>query len=273
MVGQANVPAIKPLRRLLIMPAHNEATNIEHVIQEVREVAPPMDIVVVDDCSEDDTAQRAARLGATVLRLPSNLGYGGAVQTGFRYAVENGYGVGVLMDADGQHDPCSIPALLEVVESGQADVALGSRFLGRLEYRASRIRRLGMAFFSRIVSLVTHQRITDPTSGFQALSYRTMRFFATDNYPSDFPDADTIIVLSFAGLRVREVPVTMRERISGESMHSSLKPVYYVVKMLLSIFIVLLRQRTNMGARYRVSGPPSFTAEREEALTTKLQGH
>jgi len=253
------------------MPAHNEAANIEHVIREVLQVAPPMDIVVVDDCSQDDTARRAERLGATVLRLPCNLGYGGAVQTGFRYAVENGYGVGVLMDADGQHDPRSIASLLEVVESGEADVALVSRFLGRLEYTASRARRLGMAFFSRIVSWVTHQTITDPTSGFQALSYRAMRFFAADNYPSDFPDADTIIILSFAGLPVREVPVTMRERISGQSMHASLKPVYYVIKMLLSIFIVLLRQRTNAGARYRVSVPSSRAPDQENALGTKSQ--
>jgi glycosyltransferase involved in cell wall biosynthesis len=246
-------------RRILIMPAHNEAGNIERVIREVRAVAPPLDIVVINDCSKDDTAKIAARLGATVISLPCNLGYGGAIQTGFRYAVAHGYGVGVLMDADGQHDPRCIADLLAVVESGHADVALGSRFLGRLEYKAGPIRRAGMAFFRTIVSRLIHQRITDPTSGFQALTYRVMRFFAADNYPSDFPDADTIIVLAYAGFRLQEVPVTMRERISGVSMHANLKPIYYVIKMLLSIGVVLLRQRTNAGARYRVSSAEPAT--------------
>lgn len=239
------------------MPAHNEAGNIERVIGEIREVAPPLDIVVINDCSTDDTAQRAARMGAAVVSLPCNLGYGGAVQTGFRYAVEHSYPVGVLMDADGQHDPRGIASLIEVVESGQADMALGSRFLGRLEYNTGLLRRLGMAFFSTVVSFLVHQKISDPTSGFQALSYRLMRFFATDNYPTDFPDADTIIVLAYAGFRLKEVPVTMRERMSGVSMHANLKPVYYVLKMLLSIAVVLLRQRTRAGARYRVSASPS----------------
>lgn len=241
-------------RRLLIMPAHNEAGNIERVILEVRSVAPPIDIVVINDCSRDDTAQRAARLGARVVTLPNNLGYGGAVQTGFRFAVENGYGVAVLMDADGQHDPRGIAPLLAVVESGEADLALGSRFLGTLEYDAGRVRRLGMRFFRAIVSRLIHQPITDPTSGFQALSRRLMRFFAADNYPSDFPDADTIIILAYAGFRLKEVPVTMRRRLSGVSMHANLKPVYYVIKMLLSICVVLLRQRTHAGARYRAGG-------------------
>jgi len=260
-----NSSATSP-RRILIMPAHNEAGNIERVIQEIREVAPPLDIVVINDCSSDDTAQRAAHLGATVISLPCNLGYGGALQTGFRYATEHGYPVGVMMDADGQHDPRGISDLLAVVESGEADLAIGSRFLGRLEYKTGLIRRLGMGFFRTIVSLVTHQRITDPTSGFQAMSYRLMRFFAKDNYPSDFPDADTLIVIAYAGFPLKEVPVTMRERMSGISkMHANLKPIYYVIKMLLSIFIVLLRQRTHAGARYRaMPSTPDGPANGEE---------
>jgi hypothetical protein len=247
---------------LLIMPAHNEAGNIEHVIAEIRAVAPPLDIVVVNDCSSDDTAQRAARLGVTVLSLPCNLGYGGAVQTGFRYAVTHGYPVAVLMDADGQHDPHGVADLLAVVEAGEADLALGSRWLGRMDYKAGPIRRMGMSFFRSIVSFLIHQRVTDPTSGFQALSYRLMRFFARDNYPSDFPDADTIIVLAYAGFRLKEVPVTMRERMSGVGMHASLRPIYYVIKMILSIAVVLLRQRTKAGAHYRAqqSTPPPPTS-------------
>lgn len=240
-----------PPRPVLIMPAHNEASNIEQVISEIRQAAPPLDIVVINDFSTDDTAARVARLGCTAVNLPRNLGYGGAVQTGFRYAVEYGYPLAVLMDADGQHDPRGIAGLLAAVRSGEADLALGSRFLGRLEYDPGRIRRMGMSFFAALVSHIIHQRITDPTSGFQALNQQVMRFFATDHYPADFPDADTIIILCFAGFRLKEVPVTMRDRMSGVPMHNSLKAFYYVFKMLLSIAIVLLRERTNSGARYR----------------------
>jgi glycosyltransferase involved in cell wall biosynthesis len=236
-------------KTLVIMPAHNEAANIAQVLNEVRATALDLDVLVVDDYSTDETATVATRAGARLLRLPCNLGYGGAVQTGFRYAVRHGYGFCVLMDADGQHDAHSIPRLLDVVQHGQADLALGSRFLGRMEYRTSWVKRTGMTVFRELVSRIIGQRITDPTSGFQALNRDVMTFFAADNYPIDFPDADTILLLHFAGFRLKEVPVIMRERLSGVSMHSSWKPVYYIFKMFLSIFIVLLRVGTHSNAR------------------------
>lgn len=239
----------RALKRLIIMPAHNEERNIVPVLEELKPLAAGMDILVIDDLSRDRTAEYATRLGAKVISLPCNLGYGGAVQTGFKYAVEHGYDMVVMMDADGQHDPSGIPALLQVVESGEADVALGSRFLGRMEYRTSKIRRLGMSIFATLVSRVTKQHITDPTTGFQALNAAAVRFLSRDHYPSDFPDADLLMVLHFAGFRFKEVPVTMRERLSGQSMHASLRPIYYVIKMFLSIAIVLLRQRTHLNAR------------------------
>ena len=236
-------------RRLLIMPAHNEAANLPVVFAELRAAAvPDLDILVVDDCSTDDTAAVARAAGATVVSLPCNLGYGGAVQTGFKYAVEHGYPVAVVMDADGQHDPASLPDLLATVESGQADVALGSRILGRMDYEAGAMRLLGMGFFRNLVSWLIQQRITDPTSGYQCLSSEAMAYFARDNYPTDFPDADTILLARFAGFTLREVPVTMRGRISGQSMHAGWKPLYYVIKMCLAIFIVLLRQGTHANA-------------------------
>jgi hypothetical protein len=236
--------ATSPRKTLVIIPAHNEANNIGQVLADVRATGLELDVLVVDDCSSDETASAAAQAGARVLILPCNLGYGGAVQTGFRYAVRYGYEFGVLMDADGQHEASCIPDLLRVVQENQADVALGSRFLGRMEYRTTFIKRLGMAVFRQIVSRVTGKPITDPTSGFQALNRDVMAFFAADNYPVDFPDADTILLLHFAGFRLVEVPVIMRERLSGVSMHSSWKPIYYVFKMFLSIFIVLLRVGT-----------------------------
>lgn len=249
-------------RRLVIMPAHNEANNIEAVLEQIRATGLALDVLVVDDASTDDTATRARREGAAVVTLPCNLGYGGAVQTGFLYAVEHGYDVAVMMDADGQHDPKCLPDLLHAVEVGGADVAIGSRFLGRMEYDAGWARRVGMRVFRSIVRRVTDRPFTDPTSGYQALTREVMEFFARDNYPTDFPDADTLIVLDHAGFSVVEVPVTVRARMSGASMHSGWKPIYYVVKMLLSILIVLLRKQTHTNA-VRPSSHESASGRRE----------
>jgi glycosyltransferase involved in cell wall biosynthesis len=261
-------------RTLVIIPAHNEARNIGTVLAEIFDLQLGLDVLVVDDYSTDETTSVATQMGARVLRLPCNLGYGGALQAGFRYAAHYGYDFGVLLDADGQHAANSVPPLLQVVRQREADVAIGSRFLGRMEYHTSFVKRVGMAFFSHVVSRITKQRITDATSGFQAMNQEVMAFFAADNYPVDFPDADTILLLHFAGFRLQEVPVVMRERLSGESMHSSWKPLYYVAKMFLSIFIVLLRQTTHKNAvRSRAisqplhgkagSGPISGEAENE----------
>lgn len=236
------------IRTLIIMPAHNEALNISPVIDAIRQHASGIDLLVVNDDSKDGTAEVARRAGAAVITLPCNLGYGGAVQTGFRYAVEHGYEIGLIMDADGQHDAADIPVLLGIIRNGEADLALGSRFLGRLEYSPSWFRHLAWALLRRLASRMTGLRVTDPTSGFQAMTGELMRFFARDNYPTDFPDADTIIAVSFAGFRVKEAPVTMRDRVSGQAMHTTIKGVYYMFKMLLSIFIVWLRRRTNSQA-------------------------
>ncbi len=236
-------------RRLIIMPAYNEAANLPVVIPEVIKAAPGYDLLVVDDGSRDQTATVAARLGALVVSLPVNLGYGGAVQTGFRYAVRHGYDLAVVIDADGQHDPAGIPVLAEAVISGAADVAIGSRFRGRMNYRQPWVKRIGMAVFAWVVSRITGRQVTDPTSGFQALNAEALRFFAFDNYPVDYPDADTLLVLHYAGFRVVEVPVTMRERLSGTSMHSGWKPFYYVSKMWLAIAMVILRQKTHANAQ------------------------
>ena len=232
------------------MPAHNEADNLPHVIPAVRAAAPGYALVVIDDGSRDRTPQLAADLGATVVSLPVNLGYGGAVQTGFRYAVRHGYDLAVVIDADGQHDPAGITLLAEAVASGQADVVIGSRFRGRMNYRQPWVKRLGMVVFAWTVTRLTGRPVTDPTSGFQALNAAALRFLAFDNYPVDYPDADTLLILHFAGFRVVEAPVTMHERFSGVSkLHSGWKPLYYVGKMWLAISMVLLRQKTQLSAK------------------------
>jgi len=235
-------------RILIIMPAHNEAQNIGSVIEAIRQVTPGVDLLVVNDASRDRTADVAREAGARVVTLPCNLGYGGAVQTGYRYAVDHRYDIGLIMDADGQHEPADIATLLGVIQRGEADLALGSRFLGNLEYSPSWTRHVAWAFLRRLASCMTGVQITDPTSGFQAMTGEVMQFFARDNYPADFPDADTIITVNFAGFRIKEVPVTMRDRMSGEAMHNTLKGFYYMFKMFLSIYMVWLRRRTNLQA-------------------------
>jgi len=227
---------------LVIIPAYNEEKNIGRVITEIRECVGDIQIVVVNDGSSDETALVAKKAGASVINLPCNLGYGGAVQTGFKYAVSKGYEYCIQIDGDGQHDPHCIEDLLKVVQNGEADIAIGSRFLGNSQYKIPLFRRLGMIIFGKIVSVIIKQKITDPTSGYQALNRRVMQFFAHDNYPSDYPDADTIILLNFAGFKVKEVPVVMRSRIFGNSMHNKLKSLYYIYKMFLAIFILLLRK-------------------------------
>ncbi len=235
--------AARAPRVLVVMPAHDEEASLPSTLARVHAALPGADVVVVNDFSSDRTTEVAEANGARVVELPCNLGYGGAVQTGFKYAVAHGYDVVVQIDADGQHDPASAQGLLDAVLGGDADVAIGSRFLGQARYRIPGMRRLGMSVFGGIVSFVTRQRFSDPTSGFQALDRRAVEFFARDNYPSDFPDADTIILLTLAGFRVREVPVAMEARTAGTSMHSNLKAFYYVAKMFLSILMVLLRQK------------------------------
>ena len=235
---------------LVIIPAHNEAENLLHVLPLIREVVPEADILVVDDYSTDATSEIASQLGAIVVRLPNNLGYGGAVQTGFRFGARCGYDYGITMDADGQHDPSNVPDLLAHVQSDSCDLVVGSRFTGTMTYRASWVRRLGMRVFAGIASYLTKSQVTDATSGFQAMTGEVMEFLAVEDYPSDYPDADTLIMLHYAGFQVEEIPVTMHDRLSGEAMHGNiLKNFYYIFKMLLSMTIVYFRHRTYTGSQ------------------------
>lgn len=228
-------------RTLVIIPAYNEVQRIAAVIAGVQAAVPDAAIVVVDDGSHDGTAAAATAAGAMVLRHPFNMGYGVAIQTGYKYALVKGCDWLVQIDGDGQHDPASIPTLLAPLQDGTADFVLGSRFLGGLSYRPPLLRRLGMAFFRKIVAVVIRQPVSDCTSGFQAFNRDVINFFTSDLFPCDYPDADVLISLHLAGFRIREVPVRMNASATGKSMHSGIKPVYYVFKMLLSICVTLLR--------------------------------
>lgn len=224
------------------MPAYNEAANVGRVVDELRAFDPAMVVVVVDDGSGDDTAAVARAHGARVVRLPFNLGIGGAVQTGFRYAFEQGFDIAVRLDGDGQHDPSQLDVVLAPVLAGEADIAVGSRFAGAREgYRSSRSRRLGIRLLAWVVSRIVGRRVTDTTSGFQALNRKAIALFARD-YPHDYPEVEATVMVSRHRLRAVEVPVAMRERSAGRSSITALRSVYYMVKVLLAIFVGLFRR-------------------------------
>jgi glycosyltransferase involved in cell wall biosynthesis len=229
-------------RALAIVPARDEAAAIGAVVDGVRAVDPSLDVLVVDDGSSDQTAAIAARHGAAVVRLPFNLGIGAAVQTGFKYALEHGYELAVRLDGDGQHDPGELPKLLAPLVAGQADVVTGSRFAGSEDgYRVPLARRVGIAFFARLVSLLVRQRVTDTTSGFQALNARGIALFASD-YPSDYPEVEATVLVHKHRLRLVEVPVRMRDREHGASSITFLRSVYYVLKVTLALLVAIFRQ-------------------------------
>jgi glycosyltransferase involved in cell wall biosynthesis len=229
---------------LVVIPAYNEAERVGSVVRDVRDVLPSADVLVIDDGSADHTGREAVRAGASVVTMPVNSGYGAALQTGYKYAVRHGYHVIGQLDADGQHEARYLVPMLEALHADGCDVVIGSRFLGRdRHYRAPAARRAGIELFSRIATAVTRQHITDPTSGFQVLSADVARFFCTNVYPADYPDADILILLHRSGFRVDEVPVQMRPS-AGASMHGGHRSLYYVYKMLLSIFVTILRPRS-----------------------------
>ena len=233
---------LRALKRVAIVPAFNEEQAVTRVIEELRGFDPGLEVVVIDDGSTDRTTEAARACGASVVQLPFNLGIGGAVQTGFRYAWEHGFDVAVRVDGDGQHDPAELGAILEPVLADEADIAVGSRFIGGDGYRSSRSRRIGIRLLAWIVSALTRQKITDPTSGFQAANRLGIRLFAAD-YPHDYPEAEATVMVFKHRLRMTEVPVAMRARESGQSSITAVRSVYYMVKVVLAIFVALFRRK------------------------------
>jgi glycosyltransferase involved in cell wall biosynthesis len=224
---------------LVVIPAFNEAARIRAVVTAVRGQVSA-DVLVVDDGSRDATASEARGAGAIVATHAVNLGYGSALQTGYRYAIRHDYQAVLQLDADGQHDPASIPPLLAALETN--DVVVGSRFLHPESYRPPLSRRLGMTLFGAIASWLSGQELTDPTSGFQAISRRALEFYAHDRWPHDYPDADVLAMVARSGLRLAEVPVRMRSSPDGKSMHGGfIKPLYYIFRMTLALALVPLR--------------------------------
>jgi glycosyltransferase involved in cell wall biosynthesis len=227
---------------LVVIPAFNEGKHVGKVLDEVIETLRGVDVLVVNDGSTDNTLETAKNKGVMVLDMPFNIGYGGAIQTGFRFAVENGYDFVITMDADGQHDPGYTKNLIDTIDREKADVVIGSRFLEGT-YKMGFTRRTGARLFSKIACFYTGTKFTDPTSGFQILNRKVFSYLAEgNNYPLDYPDVNIIMALHKMKFKVVEAPVKMKQKPGGKSMHSGLKPFIYVVRMLLAVAMILLRK-------------------------------
>jgi len=230
---------------LVLIPCLNEEGRIGRVVLSVKEVFPSADIVVINDASTDRSAVEARMAGAVVLSHGCTLGYGAALETGYIHAVRHGYEIVLQMDGDGQHLANQLPALIDPLRDDSADIVIGSRYNGKSG--ATPIlwpKRLGHRMFSLMIRALMGLQLSDPTSGFQGLNKRALTLFSSGVFPCDYPDSDVILMALMSGLRIREVPIQMQERTGGESMHTGLGPVYYGMKMLLSMFIVLLNFRT-----------------------------
>jgi len=236
-------------RKLVVIPAYNESESVVAVIDAVRSAMDESwDIVVIDDGSDDGTGARAAEAGARIVRTPYNLGIGGAVQTGFIYARDRGYDQMVQIDGDGQHEPAAVELLQNSMTESGADMICGSRFLSEnYSYPAPISRRTGIHIFAFLLSTLLRQRITDPTSGFRLYNRRAIELFASD-YPHDYPEVEVVMMLHQHRLKMKEIPVQMNLREEGVSSISTTKSAYYMVKVLLALFVGLLRTRDRRQA-------------------------
>lgn len=228
---------------LVIVPAYNEAANIGRVIADLKSLEPDPDILVVNDGSWDGTYEAAkATRQALVVNLPDNLGIGGAVQTGFKWAARNGYRIAIQVDGDGQHIASEIPRLLDALQEEGDGMVIGSRFTERHSgYRSTFVRRLGIRVFMAVNSLLIGQTITDNTSGFRAYGRRAIEFLSR-HYPTDYPEPEAVILLGRNGFSIREVPARMQERHAGGSSITGIKSLYYMVKVLLAVLMTALRK-------------------------------
>jgi glycosyltransferase involved in cell wall biosynthesis len=232
------------MKTLVIVPAFNEEGNLPKLLDELLSYRDRYDVIVVDDGSKDVTAQIARERDVTVIQLPANLGIGGAVQTGFKYAVEKNYDIAVQLDGDGQHDPVWLDHVTAPILQGEANCVIGSRYLREKsdrDYKTPFFRRIGMIFSSSILFLASGKWITDTTSGFRALDRQALIFFSND-YPIDHPEAEALLMLLQKGFVIKEIPVKMRSRQTGASLFTWVKAIKYPIRVLIG-FLGLLIQR------------------------------
>ncbi len=229
------------MKKLIIIPAYNEEENIEKTVTSIQKEAKGFDYVIINDCSTDRTKEICENKGYNVVNLPINLGIGGAVQTGYKYAFEYGYDVAVQVDGDGQHDPEFLNTMAEFMQQNKVDMVIGSRFIEKKGFQSSVARRMGIKFFSWLIKILTGERITDPTSGLRMIGCNVINIFAKD-YPKDYPEPESVVAVLRRKLIVKEIPVVMREREGGVSSISPKKSIYYMIKVTLAILIERIRK-------------------------------
>ena len=232
------------LRTLIIIPAYNEEGSIEKVVNNLIEKFPKYDYLVINDGSTDHTQSICNSNKYQVVNLAIDMGIGGAVQTGYRYAWDNHYDIAVQIDGDGQHDVSYLEEMIRPIEEGQADIVIGSRFLEKEGFQSTRIRRVGINFLSFLGKLLTGVRVKDITSGYRVVNTKFIRIFALD-YPADYPEPEAMVIAAVHGGRIKEYPVIMRERKAGESSITMKKSIYYMCKVTLAMII----RRISFGVR------------------------
>lgn len=228
------------MKKLIIIPAYNESLNICKTIEDVQCKAKKFDYVIINDCSTDNTKEICERNHFNVVNLPINLGIGGAVQTGYKYALDNDYDMAVQIDGDGQHDPAFLNTMAEELIENELDMVIGSRFIEKEGFQSSTMRRIGIKYFTFLIHLLTGHRITDPTSGLRIVGRKGIALFAKE-YPKDYPEPESVVTLLRQGGKVKEIPVIMRERQGGVSSINFKKSIYYMVKVTLAILMEVLR--------------------------------
>ena len=229
------------MKKIIIIPAYNESENIEKTVQMIENHAPGFDYIIINDCSTDNTKEICQRRGFNMVSLPINLGIGGAVQTGFKYALEKGYDLAVQVDGDGQHDPSFLEEMARTLETKSCDVVIGSRFINKEGFQSSGIRRIGIKYFTFLIRLLTGVKITDPTSGLRMINREVIEIFAKD-YPKDYPEPESIVAVLRQEKSVVEIPVIMKAREGGVSSISKGKSIYYMIKVSLAIIIERIRR-------------------------------
>lgn len=229
------------MKKLVIIPAFNEEGNLEKTIRDIKENAPAFDYVIINDCSTDGTLAMCRRHGFSYLNLPVNLGIGGAVQTGYRYAYYHGYDIAVQFDGDGQHSASYLPEMAEQMEKTGSDMVIGSRFITKEGFQSSSLRRLGIRYFTFLIRLLTGKKITDPTSGMRMINRKLMEKF-TEEYPKDYPEPESVVTVLSEKHRVTEMPVIMNEREEGSSSISLGNGVYYMVKVSFAMVIARMKR-------------------------------
>lgn len=231
-------------KTLIIIPAYNEEERIQDVISRcMKYVSDKVDLIVVNDGSTDRTLAICDDIGVNVISIPFNHGVGNALKTGFLYALKNNYENVITIDADGQHNPDDLPKFIQKLETKQVDIVIGSRFINGIKYDGSIARIIGNKFFAWVISVLIREKLTDVTSGFRGMNRAVLSYSVDDVFNFDYPDADFLLTLHRAGFHFSEIPVEMNKRIGGESQHKGVKPIYYIFKMLLSIFIILMRKK------------------------------